>query len=93
MTEQIENILNELKALQAQLFDLFWLKIDRYNEADKQRGVLFDEKFKQQHDKLSRIIDNFSANQMCISCKKLLDIYGIAHSEMKIYLDRIPAKI
>jgi hypothetical protein len=36
---------------------------------------------------------NFSANQMCISCKKLLDIYGIAHSEVKIYLDRIPAKI
>jgi hypothetical protein len=36
---------------------------------------------------------NFSANQMCISCKKLLDIYGIAHSEVRIYLDRIPAKI
>jgi hypothetical protein len=36
---------------------------------------------------------NFSANQMCMFCKKLLDIYGIAHSEMKIYLDRIPAKI
>jgi hypothetical protein len=36
---------------------------------------------------------NFSANQMCLSCKKLFDIYGIAHSEVKIYLDRIPAKI
>jgi hypothetical protein len=36
---------------------------------------------------------NFSANQMCISCKKLLDIYGFSHSEMKIYLDRIPAKL
>jgi len=36
---------------------------------------------------------NFSANQMCISCKKLLDIYGIPHSEVKIYLDRIPAKM
>jgi hypothetical protein len=34
---------------------------------------------------------NFSANQMCGFCKKLLDIYGIAHSEVKIYLDRIPA--
>ena len=36
---------------------------------------------------------NFSANQMCVSCKKLLDIYGIVHSEVKIYLDRIPAKL
>jgi hypothetical protein len=33
MTEQIENILAELKAIQAklpELRDLFWLKIDRY---------------------------------------------------------------
>ena len=36
---------------------------------------------------------NFSANQMCISCKKLLDIYGISHSKVQIYLDRIPAKM
>jgi hypothetical protein len=38
------------------------------------------------------IESNFSANDMCASCKKLLDIYGIPHSELKIYLDRIPAK-
>jgi hypothetical protein len=64
MTEQIENILAELKVIQAklpELRDLFWLKIDRYNEADQQRGVAFDEKFEQQRDKLSRVIDSFSA--------------------------------
>lgn len=64
MTEQIKNILIELKAIQAklpELRDLFWLKIDRYNEADQQRGVAFDEKFEQQRDKLFRVIDSFSA--------------------------------
>lgn len=64
MTEQIENILAELKAIQAklpELRDLFWLKIDRYNEADQQRGVAFDEKFEQQRNKLFRVIDSFSA--------------------------------
>jgi hypothetical protein len=64
MTEQIENILAELKAIQAklpELRDLFWLKIDRYNEADQQRGVAFDDKFEQQRDKLFRVIDSFSA--------------------------------
>jgi hypothetical protein len=64
MTEQIENILAELKAIQAklpELRDLFWLKIDRYNEADQQRGVAFDEKFEQQRDKLFRVIDSFSS--------------------------------
>ena len=64
MTEQIENILAELKAIQAklpELRDLFWLKIDRYNETDQQRGVVFDEKFEQQHDKLCRAIDSFAA--------------------------------
>jgi hypothetical protein len=64
MTEQIENILAELKAVQAklpELRDLFWLKIDRYNEADQQRGVVFDEKFEQQRDKFSRMINSFSA--------------------------------
>jgi len=63
MTEQIKNILAELKAIQAklpELRDLFWLKIDRYNEADQQRGVAFDEKFEQQREKLFRAIDNFS---------------------------------
>lgn len=64
MTEQIKNILIELKAIQAklpELRDLFWLKIDRYNEADQQRGVAFDEKFEQQRDKLFRVIDSFLA--------------------------------
>ncbi|MDR2979154.1 MAG: hypothetical protein LBV02_01730, partial [Bacteroidales bacterium] len=63
MIEQIENILAELKTIQTklpELRDLFWLKIDRYNEADQQRGVVFDEKFAQQRDKLFRVIDNFS---------------------------------
>jgi len=44
-----------------ELRDLYWLKIDRYNEADQQRGVAFDEKFEQQRNKLSRVIDSFSA--------------------------------
>ena len=64
MTEQIEKILAELKVIQAklpELRDLFWLKIDRYNEADQQRGVAFDDKFEQQRDKLFRVIDSFSA--------------------------------
>jgi hypothetical protein len=64
MTELIKNILAELKAIQAklpELRDLFWLKIDRYNEADQQRGVAFDEKFEQQRDKLVRVIDSFTA--------------------------------
>jgi len=64
MKEQVKNILVELKAIQTklpELRDLFWLKIDRYNEADQQRGVAFDEKFEQQRDKLFRMIDNFSA--------------------------------
>ena len=64
MTEQIEKILTELKAIQAklpELRDLFWLKIDRYNETDQQRGVVFDEKFEQQHERLIRVINSFSA--------------------------------
>jgi CHAD domain-containing protein len=47
MTEQIEKILDEFKAIQAklpELRDLFWLKIDRYSESDQQRGVAFIEK-------------------------------------------------
>ena len=64
MTEQIENILAELKTIQAklpELRDFFWLKIDRYNEAEQQRGVAFDEKFEQQRNKLFRMIYSFSA--------------------------------
>lgn len=64
MTEQIKNIQSELNAILAklpELRELFWLKIDRYNEVDQQRGVVFDERFE--------------------------------HSELKIYLDRIPAKL
>ena len=63
MTEQIEKIINELKAIQVKLpglRDLYWLKIDRYNEADQQRGVVFDEKFEQQRNKLFRAIDSFT---------------------------------
>ena len=64
MTEQVGNILAEFKAIQAKLpefRDLFWLKIDRYNETDQQRGAAFDEKFEQQRKKLIRVIDSFSA--------------------------------
>ncbi|MDR1897925.1 MAG: hypothetical protein LBR10_14165 [Prevotellaceae bacterium] len=64
MTEQIEKILNELKIIRVklpELRDLFWLKVDRYNEVDQQRGVAFDEKFKRQCDKLVRAIDSFTA--------------------------------
>ena len=64
MTEQIINILSELNAIQAklpELRELFWLKIDRYNEADQQRGVAFDERFEQQRGKLFRAIETFSA--------------------------------
>ncbi|MDR0606145.1 MAG: hypothetical protein LBG80_17840 [Bacteroidales bacterium] len=64
MTEQIKNILAELNAMRvklSELRDLFWLKIDRYNEADQQRGVAFDEKFEQQRDKLFHVIDSFTA--------------------------------
>lgn len=64
MTEQIKNILSELKAIQAklpELRELFWLKIDRYNEADQQRGVAFDEIFEQKLNKLFRTIEAFSA--------------------------------
>jgi hypothetical protein len=40
MTEQIENILAELKAIQAklpELRDLFWLKIDRYRVLEQNK--------------------------------------------------------
>ena len=63
MTEQIEKIITELKAVQAklpELRDLYWLKIDRYNEIDQQRGVVFDENFEQQCNKLFRAIDSFA---------------------------------
>ena len=63
MIEQIKNILAEFKAMQAklpELRDLFWLKIDRYDEAEQQRGVEFDEKFEQQCGKLVRAIDSFT---------------------------------
>lgn len=63
MTEQKNNILAELKLIQEklpQLRDLFWLKIDRYNEVDQQRGIVFDEKYKNKRDKLSRALDSFS---------------------------------
>lgn len=64
MIEQIENILSELKAITVklpELRDLFWLKIDRYDETDLQRGVAFDEKIEQQCDKLIRAIDSFTS--------------------------------
>lgn len=64
MTEQIKNILSELNAIQAklpELRELFWLKIDRYNEVDQQRGEAFDERFKHQLSKLFRTIESFSA--------------------------------
>jgi hypothetical protein len=64
MTDQIEKIIAELKAVQTklpELRDLFWLKIDRYNEADRQRGEIFDEKFKRQSVNLCRVIDSFVA--------------------------------
>ncbi len=64
MIEQIENILNELKVIPIklpELRDLFWLRIDRYNEKDQQRGVVFDEKFEQQRSKLVRAIESFTA--------------------------------
>lgn len=63
MTEQIKHILSELNAIQAklpELRELFWLKIDRYNDVDQQRGVAFDERFEQQHSKLFRTIESFS---------------------------------
>ena len=63
MIEQIDDILAELKTIQAklpELRDLFWLKIDRYDETDQQRGIAFDEKFEQQRNKLCRMIDGFS---------------------------------
>jgi hypothetical protein len=58
MTEQVENILAELKAIQAklpELRDLFWLKIDRYDEDDRQRGEMFDGKFERQITNLRKI--------------------------------------
>jgi hypothetical protein len=64
MIEQVEKIIAELKAIQAklpELRDLFWLKIDRYSEADQQRGVAFDEKFEQQCNKILRVINSFTA--------------------------------
>jgi hypothetical protein len=64
MTDSINNFITDIKSVKAklpELRDLFWLKIDRYNEAEQQRGVAFDEKFKQQSDKLVRAIDSFTA--------------------------------
>jgi len=64
MVEEAEKIINDLKSIQVKLpdlRDLFWLKIDRYDEVDQQRGVNFDEKFEQQHGKLFRTIQTFSA--------------------------------
>lgn len=63
MKEQIKNILSELNAIQAklpELRELFWLKIDRYNEADQQRGLAFDERFEHQRSKLFHTIESFS---------------------------------
>jgi hypothetical protein len=50
-----------MQAKLPELRDLFWLKIDRYDEAEQQRGVEFDEKFEQQRSKLVRAIDSFTA--------------------------------
>jgi hypothetical protein len=63
MTEQVEKIISELKAIQTklpELRDLFWLKIDRFNEDDRQRGETFDEKFERQTTNLYRVIDSFT---------------------------------
>jgi hypothetical protein len=68
MTEQIEKILDELKAIQAKLSelrDLFWLKIDRYRESDQQRGVAFDEKFEQQRNKRNCFADAQRRQKPC----------------------------
>lgn len=64
MTVQIKNLLSELNAIQAklpELRELFWLKIDRYNTVDQQHGQAFDERFEQQHSKLVRTIESFTA--------------------------------
>ncbi|MDR0206534.1 MAG: hypothetical protein LBI45_04680 [Bacteroidales bacterium] len=48
MNEKIEKFICDLKQLNIQLPELrdyFWLNIDRSNETDMQRGILFDKKF------------------------------------------------
>jgi len=63
MNSTIEKFINDLKQLNAQLpelRDLFWLKIDRYNDVEQQRGIVFDEKYKQQRDKFYRVVDNLT---------------------------------
>lgn len=62
--EQIGNIVDEFAKLRAklpELRDLFWLKIDRYSEADQQRGAEFDEKFNRKLENLSRVINGFTS--------------------------------
>lgn len=64
MTEQIENILAASKEIRAKLpevLDLFWLKINCYNETEQRCGVDFDEKFEKQCEKLFPVIDSFLA--------------------------------
>jgi hypothetical protein len=62
MIEQIDNYIEDIKSIKTrlpELRDYFWFKIDRYNEFDRQRGEIFDEKFEKQSANLCRVIESF----------------------------------
>jgi hypothetical protein len=62
MNEKVEKFINDLELLNSQLHEMreyFWLNIDRTNETDRQRGILFDNKFE-------KIKDQFLQNKKTV---------------------------
>lgn len=57
MNEKVEKFINDLELLSSQLNEMreyFWLNIDRTNETDRQRGILFNNKFEKIKDQFLR---------------------------------------
>jgi len=57
MNKKVEKFINDLELLNGQLHEMreyFWLNIDRTNETDRQRGILFDNKFEKIKDQFLR---------------------------------------
>ena len=78
MTERVEKFVTDLKQLSNQLSemrDYYWLDIDRSSDADRQKGILFDEKFE-------KVNELFQKTEKSV-CKFLEDAFNDPEREAR----------